>query len=158
MGQMWLNVLLFIWIWQLLLLLLLLLLLYSLTAILVLFFSLSFYPFAYCSIQVQMGLNLHDAVTLMGAHTMGHVHVNTAGVGRPGQAEEKSPEAPILFNAWDDSPTVFDNGYFVFLLGADWKNTRTVAKSAMKNTWLDADPTAIMLTSDVSLVFRPTLK
>ena len=100
---------------------------------------------------------MHDAVTLLGAHTMGHVHPEVSGVGRAGRAESKSPEDPLLFNAWNDRPDQFDNSFFVFLLGGVWKNSRSVHKEQQKNTWLDDGKQFIMMTSDMTLGFHPTL-
>ena len=50
-------------------------------------------------------------VVLSGAHTIGHVHASGYN-GHPGA--DMSQDATI--NAWDQTPTLFDNGYFVQLL------------------------------------------
>jgi len=49
-------------------------------------------------------------VTLSGAHTLGHVHLQNSGY-----SVEQFPKS-ISVNAWDSSPTKFDNLYFQYLL------------------------------------------
>ena len=51
------------------------------------------------------------SVVLSGAHTIGHVHASGYN-GHPGA--DMTRDATI--NAWDQTPTLFDNGYFVQLL------------------------------------------
>ena len=50
-------------------------------------------------------------VTLSGAHTIGHVHASGYN-GHPGADMAQDPTV----NAWDLTPTQFDNGYFVQML------------------------------------------
>ena len=49
-------------------------------------------------------------VTLSGAHTLGHVHLQNSGYG-----VEQNP-VWVTVNAWDKSPAKFDNLYFKYLL------------------------------------------
>ncbi len=48
-------------------------------------------------------------VTLMGAHTIGHVQVVSSGFGFSGDLSDGHR------NAWDDTPATFDNHYFINL-------------------------------------------
>ena len=48
-------------------------------------------------------------MTLIGAHNLGHVHPQFSGYnGHPGFPANTD----ITVNAWDNTPTVFDNEYF----------------------------------------------
>jgi hypothetical protein len=53
-------------------------------------------------------------VLLSGAHTLGHVNAENSNYdGHPGWKPADYPKAdPITVNAWDRSPTVFDNDYY----------------------------------------------
>jgi hypothetical protein len=51
-----------------------------------------------------------SVVTLLGAHTLGHVHVDFSGYGFANVTTTTA--ANILTNAWDNTPSVFDNNYF----------------------------------------------
>jgi len=75
----------------------------------------------------QMGLTMDDVVTLIGAHTLGHVHTENSGYG----ITTPSPATNILINAWDTTPTVFDNQYYKSLLNVawDWKQPDGPTKS-----------------------------
>ena len=50
------------------------------------------------------------AVTLLGAHTVGHVHIDNSGYGLIDSTAD-----PLLLNAWDDTPAIFDNRYYIFM-------------------------------------------
>jgi Peroxidase len=45
-------------------------------------------------------------VTLLGAHTVGHVHNEFTGYGVPGKQTDP------LTNAFDETPNKFDNNYY----------------------------------------------
>lgn len=57
----------------------------------------------------QMGLDVHSAVTLLGAHTLGHVHPQFSGYGRVIELENYTT------NSWDPTPHLFDNQYYQML-------------------------------------------
>jgi catalase (peroxidase I) len=54
----------------------------------------------------QTNSHLSTLVTLLGGHTLGHVHTATSGYG------QANADTDILINAWDPTPNVFDNKYF----------------------------------------------
>jgi len=52
-------------------------------------------------------------VLLLGAHTLGHVHVDMSGYGFIDKNSSSSINADVLTaNAWDYTPDVFDNRYY----------------------------------------------
>jgi len=89
----------------------------------------------------QMGLTLTDAVTLLGAHTVGHVHTANSGFGKTGNSTDN------LLNAWDTTPNVFDNEYYASIL-TPWVSA--TPNGATKNLWVHAN-TNIMLNADMSM-------
>ena len=50
-------------------------------------------------------------MTLLGAHSLGHVHIANSGYGfvDPSQGS-------VNLNAWDLTPSVLDNGYFIDMI------------------------------------------
>ena len=51
-------------------------------------------------------------VTLLGAHTLGHVHLDNSGYGLP-----PDPSLNLTSNAFDLTPDVFDNSYYQVVIG-----------------------------------------
>jgi hypothetical protein len=59
----------------------------------------------------------------MGAHSLGHTHIEVSGYGfrtPPGTA------ATDLTNAWDHTPAVLDNDYYIMLLTQVGLRTNTL--------------------------------
>lgn len=54
-----------------------------------------------------------SAVTLLGAHSLGHTHIDASGIGF--RADQVTTNDPNLLNARDATPGVLDNDYFVKL-------------------------------------------
>jgi hypothetical protein len=55
---------------------------------------------------------MYPTVTLLGAHSLGHTHIEVSGYGfhpPPGTDAD-------LVNAWDNTPAALDNDYYVKLL------------------------------------------
>ena len=50
------------------------------------------------------------SVTLIGAHSLGHVHIANSGY-----VFIDPSKAPTVLNAWDATPATLDNGYFIEL-------------------------------------------
>ena len=49
-------------------------------------------------------------VTLIGAHSLGHMHIANSGYGFIDPSN-----GPTLLNAWDATPAVLDNGFYIEL-------------------------------------------
>ena len=50
-------------------------------------------------------------VTLLGAHSLGHVHPAVSGYGYA------DASANIINNAWDSTPLILDNDYYGIMTG-----------------------------------------
>jgi hypothetical protein len=85
--------------------------------------------------EVQMGLSEADAVTLIGAHSVGQVCPANSGFGINGAG-----------TPWDDTPDVLDNHFFQQLADLPWNRNDNIAGQYQR-------PGAIMLNTDMSLAF-----
>lgn len=98
--------------------------------------------------QTQMGFTPTQTVTLMGAHTIGHVHLQNSGYGVQPDSNTNN-----LVNSWDPTPNVFDNEYYRGLLGVNWGNKPVPGDTPRtKNIWA-VGTNSIMLNTDMALAF-----
>ena len=54
-------------------------------------------------------------VTLLGGHSLGHTHIANTGYGFVDPSAD-----PLLLNAFDDTPAVLDNRYYIKLALEVW--------------------------------------
>ena len=90
-------------------------------------------------------------MTLIGAHTVGHVRNQFSGYGF-----KITENIDININAWDETPTVFDNKYYVGMIKYDWIHDYTfdnVSKPIFVN-----DKKHVMLGTDLLLYYNLNTK
>lgn len=88
------------------------------------------------------------AVTLIGAHTIGHVHIENSGYGLINKTT-------LTLNAWDKTPHIFDNKYWQNLANQDWTNSRPNGPS--KTLWTSLPNDTVFLNSDMVLIYNISL-
>lgn len=93
----------------------------------------------------QLGLTARDAVTLLGAHSLGHVHPERSGYGFSGDLSSL-----VMVNAWDDTPDVFDNKYYESMLARGWINQGVPTSPQTLSMWVGAAG-SVMLNIDMIL-------
>ena len=102
-----------------------------------------------------------NLVTLLGGHTVGHVHVENSGYGIP---QNLFPVSNLL-NAWDPTPNVFDNEYYKDIANLIWGSlpqnklndqAKLQSGDPRKVIWLTGTP-SIKLNPDMALVFNISL-
>eukprot|EP01034_Spumella_vulgaris_P021863 gene21863-27938_t len=98
----------------------------------------------------QMGLTLADAVVLVGAHSLGHMHPDNSGFGLSGSCSDG------YLNAWDDTPHIFDNHYHFNLEVHNWQNQlapyRQTNSQAQWYSLVNAN--TIMMPSDLAIAYQ----
>lgn len=85
-------------------------------------------------------------VTLLGAHTLGHVHTDVSGYGVTTGQNQRPDD-----NAWDSSPASFDNRYYQNMINVVWDTAFPNGND--KNLWTRRGNNQIMLNSDMALAF-----
>jgi len=98
----------------------------------------------------QMGLTLADAVTLLGAHTLGHVHPSISGYGYTDPTLDYVGNYSV--NGFDQTPHLFDNNYFKILLQLPWRSHTPVNRSDI-SFWTVLFGKQIFLPVDIALAF-----
>jgi hypothetical protein len=66
-------------------------------------------------IDFRKSFHLNFVVNLLGAHTLGHVHLAASGYGFVGV--NSAGVANVGVNSWDSTPEAFDNRYFTDTTG-----------------------------------------
>eukprot|EP01038_Epipyxis_sp_PR26KG_P009951 gene9951-13385_t len=97
----------------------------------------------------RMGLTMLDAVTLLGAHSLGHVDPSRSGYGL------NNASTDIQINAWDASPTQLSIQYYEALVSSlnKWINILQPG-STTTNIWVPVnDQRNVMLNTDMAIAF-----
>jgi len=98
----------------------------------------------------QMGLTMHDAVALMGAHSVGHMYPRHSDFGlEPGDPRD---DGTIQANAWDTTPDILDNRYYTELLCTPWY--LTPASTYHSQEYTAEEGGTLRLNTDMSLAFE----
>jgi hypothetical protein len=95
-----------------------------------------------------MGLTLADAVTLIGAHSVGHVSPVRSGFGHP---LTDARNGQLDFNSWDRTPDKLDNSFYNALVNVRW--ILDPASTTHKQDYIDNNTPTIMLNTDLTLGF-----
>ena len=96
----------------------------------------------------KQDLTLLEAVTLIGAHSIGHVHVKHSGFGISTTSNPHDASA-LLVNAWDSTPHLLDNKYFQNMIDNPWLDVFTTNQQLPQ--WVTKDTLNIMLNTDMTL-------
>lgn len=99
----------------------------------------------------QLGLTVEEGVTLLGAHTIGHVHPENSGYGIVGGGNNNA----LSRNAWSRSPNIFNNDYYINMVNRGWPNREQDNDNPRtKNIWVRNNNDNIMLNVDMSTAFE----
>jgi hypothetical protein len=103
----------------------------------------------------RMGLTLADGVVLQGSHSVGHVHQNVSGyfLENPGTFEPLDPSKDVTVNAWDTTPAVLDNNYFISMFIIAWASVKVHASNEKRNIWVALTGPVVALNTDMVVGF-----
>jgi hypothetical protein len=103
------------------------------------------------SFFTKMGLSTDDVVTLLGAHSVGHMSPSNSGFG-----DNLALNTNLEGNSWDQTPHILDNQYYVQLVNKPWDIQPATAlhKQDYADRGSQVNGNAhMMLDSDMSLAF-----
>jgi len=103
----------------------------------------------------RMGLALADGVVLQGSHSVGHVHQNVSGyfLENSGTYTPIDPSTDVTVNAWDTTPAVLDNNYFISMFIIGWASVKVHASNGKLNIWGALTGPVIALNTDMAVGF-----
>ncbi len=97
----------------------------------------------------HMNLSSIDVITLLGAHSVGHVSPSQSGFGI---VDDKLNKTSYLSNAFDSTPHILDNKYYMTLVNSRWTLDNAVANSHLQD-YIEKKKVQVMLNVDMSLAW-----
>ncbi len=97
----------------------------------------------------HMNLSSVEVITLLGAHSVGHVSPSQSGFGI---VNNQLNTSSYLSNAFDGTPHILDNKYYITLVNSRWDLDNAVSNSHLQD-YIERRKFQVMLNIDMSLAW-----